>query len=81
MKIMMTKSAVGISRADGAQTMTYEAGKQYEAKEDWQINVLGGLVRMGVAHEIGGNAAPAETKQAAPAKAPAKPKAQTKKAE
>lgn len=68
MKIMMTKSAKGISRPDGASTMVYEAGKQYEGKEDWEINVLGGFVRMGVANEIGGNAGPTETKKAAPKK-------------
>lgn len=74
MKIMMTKSAKGISRPDGAQTMTYEAGKEYTADEEWQKKVLGGFVVMGVANEIGGNAGPTETK-----KAPAKGKT-TKKA-
>lgn len=62
MKIMMTKSAKGISRSDGASTMLYEAGKQYEGKEDWELRVLGGFVRMGVANEVGGNAGPTETK-------------------
>lgn len=62
MKIMMTKSAKGINRSDGASTMLYEAGKQYEGKEDWELRVLGGFVRMGVANEVGGNAGPIETK-------------------
>lgn len=62
MKIMMTKSAKGINRSDGASTMVYEAGKQYEGKEDWELRVLGGFVRMGVANEVGGNAGPTETK-------------------
>lgn len=62
MKIMMTKSAKGINRSDGASTMLYEAGKQYEGKEDWELRVLGGFVRMGVANEVGGNAGPTETK-------------------
>ena len=64
MKIMMTKSAKGISRSDGAATMVYEAGREYEGKEDWELRVLGGFVRMGVANEIGGNAGPTETKRA-----------------
>ncbi len=75
MKIMMIKSAKGISRADGAGTMTYEAGQQYEGTEDWEVNVLGGFVRMGIANEIGGNAGPTETKK----KAAPKKKAATKK--
>ena len=65
MKIMMIKSVKGISREDGAATMTYEAGTEYEATEGWQKNVLAGMVKMGAANEIGGNAAPEETKKKA----------------
>lgn len=62
MKIMMIKSAKGITRADGAATMTYEAGQEYSGTEEWEVRTLGGFVRMGVANEIGGNAGPTETK-------------------
>ena len=75
MKIMMIKSAKGINRSDGASTMLYEAGKEYEGTEDWEIRTLSGLVRMGFANEIGGNAGPTETKK----KAAPKKKAATKK--
>ena len=69
MKIMMIKSAKGISRADGAGQHLRGVKQQYEGTEDWEINVLGGFVRMGVANEIGGNAGPTETKKkAAPKK-------------
>jgi hypothetical protein len=69
MKVMMTKTAKGISRPDGAATMIYSAGQEYEATEQWQTKVLNGFIKMGVAHEIGGNAGPKETKKAAPRKA------------
>lgn len=62
MKVMMTKTAAGITRPDGASTMRYQAGTEYEATEEWQVKVLSGFVKMGVAHEIGGNAGPTETK-------------------
>jgi hypothetical protein len=62
MKVMMIKSAKGISREDGAQTMTYEASTEYTADSDWQARVLMGFVKNGMAHAIGGNAAPTETK-------------------
>lgn len=78
MKVMMTKTAKGISRADGASTMAYEAGKEYEGSEEWELRVLGGFVRMGVAHEIGGNAGPTETKKAPKKKATPKKAATTK---
>ena len=78
MKVMMIKSAKGITRADGAATMTYEAGQQYEGKEDWEVRVLSGFVRMGVANEIGGNAGPTETKKAPKKKAAPKKAAATK---
>ena len=63
MKVMMTKTAKGITREDGAATMAYEAGTEYSASEDWQVKVLQGCVKMGVANEIGGNAGPTETKK------------------
>lgn len=62
MKIMMTKTAAGISRPDGAATMRYQAGTEYTATEGWQKKVLQGFVNAGMAHEIGGNAGPTETK-------------------
>lgn len=61
MKIMMLKSAKGAARADGAQSMEYAAGKEYTA-EDWAVPMFKGFVARGLANEIGGNAAPAETK-------------------
>lgn len=63
MKIMMTKTAKGISREDGAATQSYFANTEYEAQEQWQVKVLQGFVKMGMAHEIGGNAGPKETKK------------------
>lgn len=69
MKIMMIKSAKGISRADGAATMTYSSGTEYTSETKWQEQVFQGFIKMGVAHEIGGNAGPTETKKAAPKKA------------
>jgi len=68
MKVMMTKTAVGISRADGAATTSYVAGQEYTSDSKWMETVLQGFVKMGVAHEIGGNAGPKETKKAAPKK-------------
>lgn len=74
MKVMMIKSANGISSADGSTTMVYNAGTEYEGSEDWQINVLGGFVRKGMANEIGGNAGPTETKKKAAPRKKAAPK-------
>mgnify|MGYP003656510136 CR=1 len=63
MKIMMTKSAKGISRADGAATMSYQAGSEYNSDAKWQEKMFLNFVKMGVANEIGGNAGPTETKR------------------
>lgn len=71
MKVVMTKNAKGINQESGASTMTYEAGKEYDATEEWQKRVLAGFVKNGQANEIGGNAAPTETK----AKTTRKPRA------
>lgn len=62
MKIMMVKTASGKAREDGAVSMKYEAGTQYEATEGWQKKVFSTLVSLGFANEIGGNAGPTETK-------------------
>lgn len=62
MKIMMVKTASGKAREDGAVSMKYLAGTQYEATEKWQEKVFSTLVSLGFANEIGGNAGPTETK-------------------
>jgi len=64
MKVMMIKNAVGMANASGGATMTYEAGKEYDGSEAWQVKTLSYFVKQGVAHEVGGNAAPTETKVA-----------------
>ncbi len=71
MKIMMVKSAAGISREDGAATQRFNAGQEYTATEAWEKKVLQGFVKSGFANEIGGNAGVPETKakKAAPKKA------------
>jgi hypothetical protein len=62
MRIMMTKSAFGISRKDGAKEYRFIAGEEYTATEDWEVNVLKGFVNSGVANEVSGNAPVNETK-------------------
>jgi len=62
MKITMTKSSIGITREDGAETATYEIGKEYKSQAKWQDQIFKSFVDMGVAYEIGGNATPTETK-------------------
>ena len=42
MKITMTKSSIGITREDGAETATYENGKEYKCK----IWVENGLLKV-----------------------------------
>jgi len=79
MKIVMLKNAVGMANASGGETMTYVMGQEYEGKEGWQVKTLSYFVQVGAANEIGGNAAPEETKTASKPKPKAKPKA--KKAE
>lgn len=64
MKIMMVKTASGKAREDGAVSMKYQAGTEYEATEEWQHKVFSTLVSLGFANEIGGNAGPTETKKA-----------------
>jgi hypothetical protein len=64
MKIMMSKNGIGIAREDGAETMTYEANKEYNSSEAWQEGVFKSFIDMGVAMEIGGNAQVHETKRA-----------------
>lgn len=68
MKIMMITTAKGAARADGAQSMAYEAGKEYTA-EDWAVPMFKGFVARGLANEVGGNAMPEETKTKAAPKA------------
>lgn len=62
MKVMMIKNSVGMANSSGGQTMTYEAGKEYEGTEGWQVKTLKYFVDNGLANEVGGNAAPQETK-------------------
>ena len=62
MKIMMVKSAAGISREDGAATQRFIAGQEYTATEAWEKKVLAGFVKSGFANEIAGNAEVPETK-------------------
>ena len=70
MKITMTKSSIGITREDGAETATYENGKEYKSQGKWQDEIFKGFIDMGMAHEIGGNAGPTETKKvSSPSKA------------
>lgn len=63
-----------MANASGGATMNYEAGKEYEGSEAWQVKTFSYFVKNGLANEVGGNAAPSETKVTR------KPKA-TKKAE
>ena len=62
MKITMTKSSIAITREDGAETATFEIGKEYKSQGKWQDQIFKSFVDMGVAYEIGGNANPTETK-------------------
>lgn len=62
MKITMSKSQIGITREDGAETGTFEIGKEYKSQGKWQEEIFKSFVDMGVAYEIGGNANPTETK-------------------
>lgn len=62
MKISMSKSQIGITREDGAETGTFEIGKEYKSQGKWQEQIFKSFVDMGVAIEIGGNASPTETK-------------------
>ena len=64
MKVMMIKSGKGMANASGGATMTYEAGKEYEGSEAWQVKTFSYFVKNGFANEVGGNAAPSETKVA-----------------
>jgi len=68
MKITMIKSSIGIIREDGAQTATFEIGKEYKSQGKWQDEIFKGFIDMGAAHEIGGNAGPTETKTVKKAK-------------
>tara|TARA_R110000764_G_scaffold132587_4_gene220438 strand:+ start:979 stop:1197 length:219 start_codon:yes stop_codon:yes gene_type:complete len=63
MKITMIKSAIGIVREDGSQTLTYESGIEYNSQGKWQDEIFKGFIDMGMAHEVGGNAGPTETKK------------------
>jgi hypothetical protein len=69
MKITMLRNAVGVSRSDGAETMTYEVNKEYNSSEAWQEKVFKYFVDNGFANEIGGNAPVPETKTATPKRA------------
>ena len=62
MKITMTKSAIGVVFEDGSATSTYLLGEEYESQGKWQDEIFKGFIDSGQAHEIGGNAAPIETK-------------------
>lgn len=63
MKIMMLKSAFGITSQDGSTTQRFLAGNEYEATTDWEMNVLKGFVSSGLANNIQGNVAVPETKK------------------
>lgn len=62
MKITMTKSSIAITREDGAETATFEIGKEYKSQGKWQDEIFKGFIDMGIAHEVGGNAPVKETK-------------------
>ena len=62
MIISMSKSTVGITREDGAETSTFEVGKQYKSTSEWQGKIFKSFVNLGLAYEIGGNASVLETK-------------------
>lgn len=74
-KVMMTSNAKGISQESGASTMTYMAGTEYEATEEWQIRVLTNFVKNHKANEISSGSAVTETKTEAKPKTTRKPRA------
>jgi hypothetical protein len=61
----MSKSTVGITREDGAETSTFEVGKQYETTSKWQEKIFKSFVDMGLAYEIGRKSPVLETKEKA----------------
>ena len=69
MKITMLRNSVGVSRSDGAETMTYEVNKEYSSSEAWQEKVFKYFVDNGLAMEIQGNAPVPETKTEKPKRA------------
>tara|TARA_R110002153_G_scaffold60510_2_gene163969 strand:+ start:1644 stop:1934 length:291 start_codon:yes stop_codon:yes gene_type:complete len=58
----MSKSTVGITREDGAETSTFEVGKQYKSTSEWQEKIFNSFVDLGLACEIGDNAPVLENK-------------------
>lgn len=74
MKIMMIKTMRAASREDGAESKTFEAGNEYVAEGAWQAAIFKGFVKSGAANEVGGNAAPKETKVSKPVRATKKAK-------
>ena len=65
MKIQMIKPTAICISEDGSRTERFGIGEQVESKDDWMIVRMKGLVSSGRAMEVGGNAAPTETKKRA----------------
>lgn len=63
MKIQMIKPTPICITEDGSQTERFGIGEEIESKDAWMIARLKGLVSSGRAIEVGGNAAPTETKK------------------
>lgn len=63
MKIMMVKTKKAASVEDGSMSAAFEAGQEYTAAGAWQEAIFKGFVKSGAANEVGGNAAPTETKK------------------
>lgn len=63
MKIQMIKPTAICISEDGSRTERFGIGEQVESKDDWMVVRMKGLVSSGRAMEVGGNAAPTETKK------------------
>ena len=68
MKIEILKPLAICISEDGSVTERYGIGEQIEAKDEWMIARLKGVVNSGRAIEVGGNSEPTETKKSAPRK-------------
>ena len=63
MKIQIIKPTAICITEDGSRTERFGIGESIESKDEWMVTRMKGLVSSGRATEVGGNAAPTETKK------------------
>lgn len=77
MKISIVRPCAMTTAEDGSSTKRLRTGDILELSTEWEINVAKGMIRNGLAMQIGGNAEPDQFKLTPLARKPRAKKAKT----